>query len=298
MLTRVHRSKNPHDWQKACRTVRGLPEAKDFIVDIWGHQKNLSFGIHNHPDYCDIVYTLDGTLTNWVNGVEYHCHAGDLILIRSHDFHDTYARQVNFSNIVFSDVEIERLIQDSRNLQSKKAFKILLQSPEPPIANLPESQRERFVEKFHSLVPLQDTPQGYLAMRVFVSDIIRTYLLPPLSLLPIPSEAPDWLASCLSEIYNAPQKNWTLDDLLRLSHRSQEHVCRAFKHHLGTTPTQFLNDRRLDRAERFLLSTRQSITDICYLVGFENLSYFHRLFRQRHKATPLQYRKQHAMNAG
>jgi AraC-like DNA-binding protein len=57
----------------------------------------------------------------------------------------------------------------------------------------------------------------------------------------------------------------------------------------GITFTQFILDRRLDRAYRSLRDLRfanRSITSIAYDAGFGDLSYFNRTFRRHYGATP------------
>ena len=48
---------------------------------------------------------------------------------------------------------------------------------------------------------------------------------------------------------------------------------------------------RLNYATRLLVSTNQSVTDICYISGFTNFANFSRSFKYRFGISPLQYRK-------
>jgi AraC-like DNA-binding protein len=64
----------------------------------------------------------------------------------------------------------------------------------------------------------------------------------------------------------------------------------------GTTFTEFLRERRLDRARRMLVSRRfdaMSITDVSLACGFGDLSHFYRLFRARFGITPRDMRMTH-----
>lgn len=57
------------------------------------------------------------------------------------------------------------------------------------------------------------------------------------------------------------------------------------------TVTEFLNHHRLNYAVHLLTTTDDTITMISDLSGFNNRSYFNRLFRERYKLTPSEYRK-------
>jgi AraC-like DNA-binding protein len=82
--------------------------------------------------------------------------------------------------------------------------------------------------------------------------------------------------------------------LITVSHiAARHHVTPRYVHKLfeteGITFTQFILDRRLDRAYRSLRDLRfanRSITSIAYDAGFGDLSYFNRTFRRHYGATP------------
>ena len=59
----------------------------------------------------------------------------------------------------------------------------------------------------------------------------------------------------------------------------------------GTTPVKYLLTYRIERAARKLLSTDESITQIAYDCGFNDLSYFIKTFKDIKKITPKNYRK-------
>ena len=63
-----------------------------------------------------------------------------------------------------------------------------------------------------------------------------------------------------------------------------------FKQNMHTTFTNYLNDYRLTIAGRLLLTTDDNILLISEKTGFNNLSYFNRLFKQQFHMTPREYR--------
>lgn len=66
---------------------------------------------------------------------------------------------------------------------------------------------------------------------------------------------------------------------------------RCFKHFMNKTPVEYINEYRLQQAAVLLRETDRNITDISTSCGFENASYFSRLFRSAFGMTPFQYRK-------
>ncbi|MCM1257536.1 MAG: AraC family transcriptional regulator [Roseburia sp.] len=72
---------------------------------------------------------------------------------------------------------------------------------------------------------------------------------------------------------------------------SSSHFMKFFKNTMGTSFIDYLNEYRLAMASRLLLSSDASVLDIANEVGFDNLSYFNRLFKKRFGMTPSNYRK-------
>jgi AraC family transcriptional regulator len=64
----------------------------------------------------------------------------------------------------------------------------------------------------------------------------------------------------------------------------------GFKDAFGTTPHQFLIDRRINRAKSLLVNTTDSVTDISAAVGFSTPSHFATTFKQRVGVPPSAYR--------
>ncbi len=68
--------------------------------------------------------------------------------------------------------------------------------------------------------------------------------------------------------------------------------CRYFKKQTNMTFTDFVNNYRINQAKIFLLKD-YSITEVCFQVGFESLSYFNKLFKQHTGETPSEFKKKH-----
>ncbi len=64
-----------------------------------------------------------------------------------------------------------------------------------------------------------------------------------------------------------------------------------FSHNLKTTFNKYLNDIRLEYAMKLIVFTKRPITDICYESGFNTLSFFSKLFKQKYSISPKEIRK-------
>ncbi len=68
-------------------------------------------------------------------------------------------------------------------------------------------------------------------------------------------------------------------------------LSRAIKRLTGRNYKDLLQIKRLNQAAFLLLNTRLPVADICQAVGYDNTSYFYRIFRERYQMSPKEYRK-------
>lgn len=87
-------------------------------------------------------------------------------------------------------------------------------------------------------------------------------------------------------------KPLTVHDLANQACMSEPTFFRCFKQEFGMTPVEFINQRRIQFAMRLLRTSQQALGDICFLCGYNNVTYFLKLFKKTVGLTPAQYRKQ------
>ncbi|MBN9385351.1 MAG: helix-turn-helix transcriptional regulator [Chitinophagaceae bacterium] len=83
----------------------------------------------------------------------------------------------------------------------------------------------------------------------------------------------------------------TLDDMAEIAMLNRQHFLRMFRQCYRLTPHQFLTEIRLQQAQHRLLHSEDSVTLICLQTGFESLSSFSGLFRQRFGLSPSALRR-------
>ena len=78
----------------------------------------------------------------------------------------------------------------------------------------------------------------------------------------------------------------TIDDMAALTYYSKSHFMKFFKAHMGTGFIDYLNDYRLTMAERLLRTSAAPVIEIAQQSGFDNLSYFNRIFKRKYGQSP------------
>ncbi|MFN2581242.1 MAG: helix-turn-helix domain-containing protein [Candidatus Dormibacteria bacterium] len=81
--------------------------------------------------------------------------------------------------------------------------------------------------------------------------------------------------------------------LAAIANLSEAHFIRSFRLTFGETPHRYLQRRRVERSMFLLRETDQSVTDICFSVGFTSAGTFSRTFSAIVGETPSHYRVAH-----
>ncbi len=78
---------------------------------------------------------------------------------------------------------------------------------------------------------------------------------------------------------------------------SPSYFSRIFKEETQRTFVVFLNEVRIAHSKKLLRDKTIKLVDIAAMVGFEDQSYFTKVFKKQQAVTPLQYRKAHLERA-
>jgi AraC-like DNA-binding protein len=91
--------------------------------------------------------------------------------------------------------------------------------------------------------------------------------------------------------------NLSLEEYAKLCHRSLSSFKREFQAHFDESPGKWLLQRRLDYSAKLLLNSQMNVTEIAFESGFEDVSHFSRVFKERFGVPPLSYRQDSPVNA-
>lgn len=80
-----------------------------------------------------------------------------------------------------------------------------------------------------------------------------------------------------------------IEDYAYLTGRSLSTFRRDFKSFYALTPQQWIKEKRMDKALALIREKEISVTELAYEVGYENISYFIKEFKNRFNQSPKQY---------
>ena len=72
---------------------------------------------------------------------------------------------------------------------------------------------------------------------------------------------------------------------------TKPYFIRLFKHEFGFPPVQYINRKKVERAQLLLFTTDKTVKEVAFILGFSDQNYFIRLFRKLTGITPQEYRR-------
>lgn len=86
--------------------------------------------------------------------------------------------------------------------------------------------------------------------------------------------------------------NLSLEEYAKLCHRSLSSFKREFQKEFSEAPGKWLLQKRLEYASSLLRNSEMNVTEIAFESGFEDVSHFSRVFKERFGTSPVAYRKE------
>lgn len=239
---------------------------------------------HTH-DFVEITWVDSGSASHEVNGDSVKMWVNHLIMVRPDDVHSIVCGAdgdlilVNLS-LCADTIEYFR----ERYFPGSDAF-FGSGSRLPRMIELDSDQRRRANEYVDQVfnVPRTQFHLDRLLLNLF--DIVEGETSEELPLF-----CPGWLKRAYVMVQNPELFRDGVSAFQRLCGRSATHVSRACRKWLQATPSQVINRFRMEFAAKELSMTDRPILDIFLDSGLESLSYFYRLFKQRHGMSPKEFR--------
>lgn len=255
--------------------------------------------LHHWHNEMELIVIQKGSGIISVDFITHEVKAGDIVFVLPGQLHSIKQKKearMEYENILFQP---SMLLCGEPDLCGTDFILPLMENPATiqtfltPDAPAYESL-SGCIRKIDNLC--DSRPKGYqLAVKGWLFQLMF-YLLSNQQTLKQPSQSHqkhmDKLKTILKyveEHYNEPL---SIEDMANLIHYSKSHFMKFFKTHMNMGFTQYLNHYRMSMAAKLLVSTDDSVLTIAVSSGFDNLSYFNRLFKREFHITPREYRHQ------
>ena len=279
------------DSQDVINSRKLLSDGK--LITFRPHTRFIHFPEHCH-DYVEVVYMCSGTTTHIVNGKTIRLQQGELLFLSQSARQEILRAEEN--DIAVNFVVLPEFFQEALSIIGEEAtplrrflldclfeqnsgpgYLLFQVSDNIPIQNLVENL-------IFSL--LYDTPN-----RRKVSQMTMTLLF--LQLLghtdKLVWDSQEEILQVLRYV-DEHYVDGSLHEAAELLHSDVSSLSREIRRKSGKTYTELVQEKRLNQAAFLLRTTDRKVEDIALAVGYENISYFHRIFRKEYGVSPRQFR--------
>lgn len=266
--------------------VERVRRDSDFTMDIK----------HFHDDY-EIYYLMSGDRYYFIGQQIYHIKKGGLALINSHEIHktgqvkeafhdrilieikkDPFSEFLSFTNELYLDTffahtnRVYQLNEEEQRCTENLLFEIMdVFNDDNPGCRLIAMSRiaellfyfKKILAKYDDRLQPAVKPDSYKHIKV--------------------SEVSEYL----SAHYDTAG---SLEAVAEHFFMNKSYLSRIYKELTGLTVTEYLNIRRIQKAQQLLISTSLNVTKIAEAVGYDSITYFERVFKKYSEVSPLKYR--------
>lgn len=249
---------------------------------------------HHTHDFYEIFLMQEGEMIHYCNNIRAIVSKDDLCLVRPEDIH--YFRKGNcknahFINLAFSKETWEKGIHIWENYLGGELIK--LKNQVHLHGNMSQAIASRILYMMRHMVHESDLPAQNLMLSTLIDSL--TCLQNEKTSQEV---IPGWLEKACHLMYRKENYQLGLEQFVKLSDRSQEHLTRMMKKYYHMTPSGYVNHIRLEQAAFLLRTTEESIISIMLESGFNNVSYFNQRFREEYGQSPSRYRRFNRLPVG
>lgn len=257
--------------------------------------------LHYHPEL-ELVYIIKGTGRQFIGDAINYFRDGDMVLLGENLPHlwksdENYqmkndrsaceAYVIHFSKDCFGT--------DFFCLPENKHLSVLLKKARQGI-RITDNTKEEIINLMREILDSSSTKRIILLLKILdlvsISNQTTTIcsLHTSFNFSNSDSEKINIIYQYIIEHFD---RDISLKEISSVANLSPSPFCRYFKSRANKSFSKFLIEIRIGQACKLLTETKKPVTEICYEIGFNNLSHFNKQFKIITGSSPLQYRKYH-----
>lgn len=267
------------------------------LIQIRPHTRFIHFPRHTH-NYIEMIYMCAGSTRHVVDGEDVFLREGELLILNQKAQQEIYPAMegdiaVNFIILPeFFDYSL-KMMGEEKNLLRDFVIGCLKGDNEEagymhfkvaqvlPIQNLLENLIWTIWNKQSNKRSINQASMGLLFLHLMNHmDCMET-------------NAQNRKQRLVIEVLRYIEENYRngeLKELAGLLNYDVYWLSREIKKMTGKNYTELVQEKRLNQAAYLLKNTSMPVMDVGFLVGYDNLSFFHRIFQRRYGMTPRKFR--------
>jgi AraC family L-rhamnose operon regulatory protein RhaS len=267
------------------------------LIQVRTHTRFTHFPAHTH-NYIEVVYMCSGSTHHVINGNDVILKQGELLFLNQKSVQEIYPAEendiaVNFIILPeFFDYGL-RMMDEEKNLLREFIIDCLREE---------NSSASYLHFKVADILPVQNlvenliwTIRNRLPNKRSINQVtIGLLFLQLMNYLDrLETSADDSSQKLVIDVLRYIENNYKNGELTVLAkelHYDLYWLSKEIKKQTGKNYTELVQEKRLNQATYLLKNTTLGVMDIAMRVGYDNISYFHRIFQKKFGLTPRRYR--------
>ena len=282
---------------------------RDFIVDsrkmldegklitVRTHTRFVHFPAHRH-NFIEVLYVCEGSVTNIIDGKKVVVGKGELLFLNQYTRHELLPAGENdiainfmilpeFFDVAYSmagrnNVLADFLVNILRQDEERGQYLYFKVSEVLQIQNLLENMIYSLVTGKGENNRINQTTMGLIFL--YLVDSVQYVEMR------LPNQYENMISMTTLDYIEQKYRTATLTELCDMLHLPMHVLSKMIKKTTGFNFKELLQRKRLSKAVELMCDTDLPISDIIAAVGYENNSYFHRVFKERYGVTPRAFR--------
>lgn len=264
-----------------------MPGIKPFIFKIAHSVTNKAIhkheiDLHSHNEW-EIYINISGDVSFLVDNNLYPVNHGDIIITKPHQQHHCVYRSDYTHELycIFIDGSPNEVLNDFPFGEDISTH-----------ICLPKDLKEKLIRICKDLS--NENNDDYVKFKLFF-DLINTIQQKKPTAINIKETLPEDLKQIFKYIDEHITESLQVRTISKALYISESTIVRRFKQYVNFTPLEFIKKRKLALATEYLISG-YSVLNAGASIGFNDNSYFIKIFKEQYGITPNEYKKQYKAN--
>lgn len=274
-----------------------IPPEKKIYIQKW--PRYMPRKLFYHKDLLQIHYTLKGTVSHTVDGMEFELEEGNLCFIAPNT---TFSLSIfdestiMLSIIVRTDIlkDITKHLPPTKDILSEFFSRTLYGNYYLPFLLCKTGVDDYIRSQIIDMLENQDNVGPYTERYVYLSlemlclRLLQNHRSHIISGGSIIRNAPD--ITIIMDYAYSNYASITLEELAKRFNYSYNYLSSLIKEHYGRSFNSMIQDTRLEKAAFFLKNSDWHVLDIVEAIGYSDKSYFYKIFKKKYGKTPEAFR--------
>ena len=254
---------------------------KGKLIQVRPHTRFVHFPKHTH-NYIEVIYMCQGRTTHIINGTEVILETGDLLFLNQNAVQEILP--ADRDDIAVNFIVLPEFLDTAFSMMGDEENQLYFHVADIlPVQNLIENMVWTIFYDSSNKRSCTQITMGLLFLQLLnCMDKMESG----------GSKYDTEIAAAVLSYINDHYKKGTLSELAAQMGYDVYWLSREIRRRTGKTYKELLQEKRMQQAVYMLTNSAVPVTDIIESVGYDNTSYFYRIFREKYGMSPKEYRKQ------